>query len=153
MAPTVAAVAFPEGYRERFDNYLSLDRVQNPGQVIRLFANDVARRGPDSEGKLPFGSVLVGEVYRARRDAAGEVMVSELGRRLRGELALIAVMQRERHFGGDTPAELRNGHWEFAAFRPDGAAAGKDLDSCRACHAPLVARDHVFSTEHLLPVR
>ena len=29
-------ISFPENYRETYTNYLSLDRVQNPDQVIRL---------------------------------------------------------------------------------------------------------------------
>ena len=55
-------------------NYLSLDRVQDPDQVIRLFANDIAMQGPDKDGKLPFGSIIVGEIYKARLDSEGEVI-------------------------------------------------------------------------------
>ncbi|MEM7198884.1 MAG: cytochrome P460 family protein [Planctomycetota bacterium] len=146
-------IVFPAGYGERFENYLSLDRVQNDDQIIRLFANELAMRGPGRDGKLPFGSVLVGEVYKARRNAAGGVSVSQLGRRLRGDLALIAVMQRGEGFGQRHAPELQNGDWEFAAFKPDGSVAGKNLDSCRACHAPLTTNNHVFSIEHLMPHR
>ncbi|MEM7246655.1 MAG: cytochrome P460 family protein [Acidobacteriota bacterium] len=142
-------VAFPEGYRDTFTNYLSLDRVQNPDQVIRLFANDTALRGPDENDELPFGSVIVGEVYKAKLDADGEVMVSGLGRRIRDELVLIAVMERGEGLGQGHAAELRNGHWEFAAYKPDGSVANKNLDTCRSCHAPLVESDHLFSLDHL----
>ncbi|MEM7395638.1 MAG: cytochrome P460 family protein [Verrucomicrobiota bacterium] len=145
-----SSVQFPAGYEQTFANYLSLDRVQNPDQIIRLFANDTAMQGPGDDGKLPFGSVLVGEVYKAKKDQEGKVLVSDLGRRLRGDLALIAVMERGEGFGQDHPPELRNGHWEFAAFKPDGTVAGKDLNACRACHAPLVEKNHIFSYEHLI---
>lgn len=150
--PAIAesGIAYPVDYRSTFGNYLSLDRVQDPDQIIRLYANDIALQGPDENGLLSFGSVIVGEVYKAKLDENGEVMVSSLGRRLRGDLALVAVMERQETFGADLSEELRNEHWEFAAFKPDGSiATNKDLDSCRACHAPLTDTHHLFSLEHL----
>ena len=145
----VGPIAFPEDYRRTFTNYLSLDRTQNPDQVIRLFANDTALAGPGPDGKLPYGSVLVAEVYKARKDAEGNVMSSSLGRRIRGDLALIAVMQREEGWGEAHPPELRNENWEFAAFKENGSIAPKDLNACRQCHAPLDQAHHLFSIEHL----
>lgn len=142
------AIAFPEGYASTYTNYLSLDRTQNPDQIIRLFANDTAMAGPDGDGKLPYGSILVAEVYKAQKDADGNVATSMLDRRIRGDLALIAVMQREKGWGEDYPETLRNENWEFAAFKPDGSVAPKDLDACRACHAPLDDTHHLFSIEH-----
>ena len=142
-------VQLPADYRTTFTNYLSLDRVQNHDQIIRLFANEVAMQGPDEHGRLPFGSVLVGEVYKAKLDSQGEVMVSGLGRRIRDKLALVAVMERGENLGQGHPAGLQNGNWEFAAYTPDGSVADKDLNTCRACHSPLAKTDHLFSLEHL----
>lgn len=142
-------IPFPADYRTTFKNYLSLDRTQNPDQIIRLFANDTALAGPGTGGKLPYGSVLVAEIYKARKDAEGQVVTSSLGRRIRGDLALIAVMQREPGWGDEHPPELSNENWEFATFKPDGTIAPKDLDACRACHAPLDQTHHLFSIEHL----
>lgn len=144
-------IPFPADYETTFTNYLSLDRVQNPDQVIRLFANDKALEGPGPDGKLPYGSVIVGEVYKAKKDGEGNVVTSSLGRRIRGDLALIAVMQREEGWGEEHPPELRNEHWEFAAYQPDGSVAAKDINACRACHAPLEDTHHLFSIEHLTP--
>ena len=106
-------------------------------------------QGPGEDGKLPFGSVLVAEVYKAKKNDKGEILTSALGRRIKGELALIAVMQREDGWGEGYTEELSNGNWEFAAFKPDGMDAGKNLDACRPCHAPLGDTDHLFSLEHL----
>ena len=142
-------ISFPSDYRNTFTNYLSLDRVQNHDQIIRLFANDKAMQGPGEDGKLPYGSILVGEVYTAQKDADGNVMKSSLGRRMRDKFALIAVMQREEGWGQEHAAGLKNGNWEFAAFKPDGSVADKDLNECRSCHAPLGASDHLFSYDHL----
>jgi hypothetical protein len=153
LAPTAhgddSKILFPEDYASTFTNYLSLDRTQNPDQIIRLFANDLAMQGPGVDGKLPYGSVLVAEIYKARTDAEGNVLTSTLGRRVRDKLALIAVMQREEGWGDEYPAGLRNGNWEFETYKPDGSVADKDLDACRACHAPLEATNHLFSIEHL----
>jgi len=142
-------VALPEDYRTTFTNYLSLDRVQNPDQTIRLFANDIAMQGPGEDGKLPYGSVIVAEVYKAKKDAEGNVITSELNRRIRDKMALIAVMQREEGWGEQHPEGIRNGNWEMAAYTPDGSDAGKDINACMACHAPLVDRNFVFSYSHL----
>jgi len=144
-------IPFPENYQTTYTNYLSLDRIQNPDQIIRLFANDIAMQGPGEDGKLPFGSVLVAEVYKAKLDAGGKVVTSSLGRRIRDKLALIAVMQREEGWGSEHPPALSNGNWEMAAFKPDGSgdSAGKDLNACRACHAPLTDKNFLFSYDHL----
>jgi len=47
-------IAFPANYQDEteFTNYLSLDRVQNHDQIIRLFGNNVAMQGPNEDGKL-----------------------------------------------------------------------------------------------------
>ena len=142
-------IKFPQDYRNTFTNYLSLDRTQNDDQIIRLFANDKAMQGPDAEGKLPYGSVLVAEIYKAKKDADGAVVLSQLGRRIRDKFALVAVMERAEGWGEDYPEGLQNGNWDFATFKPDGSPAEKDLNACRACHAPLTETNHLFSYEHL----
>ena len=144
-----ADIPFPEGYEQTYTNYLSLDRVQNHDQIIRLFGNETAMGGVDENGELPYGSILVGEVYTAKKDAEGNVLTSSLGRRIKDQLVLIAVMQKEEGWGEEYSEELKNGNWDFAAFKPDGKVADKNLDACRACHAPLAAEDHVFSIEHI----
>lgn len=142
------AISLPAGYRETLSNYLSLDRVQNDEQVIELFANDVAMKGPGADGELPYGSLLVAEVYKAKKDASGKVM-TDLGRRLRGDAAAIVVMQREKGLAKDIPAELKNGDWGYTAFKPDGTYAKKDFNKCYECHLPLKDKSFVFSFDHL----
>ena len=141
-------ISFPENYRSTYTNYLSMDRSQNPDQVIRMFANDIAMQGPGEDGKLPYGSILVAEVYKAKKDENDNVIQSTLGQRIQGKFALVAIMQREKGFGANVPEALRNGDWDFAAFKPDGSPADKDLNACRACHLPLVDMNFLFSYEH-----
>ena len=145
-----AKIELPGDYRSTFTNYLNLDRTQNDDQIIRLYANDIAMKGMTETGTFPNGSVLVGEIYKAKLDADGEVIESQLGRRIRDKFALIAVMEKQEGWGAQFDEEHRNGDWDFAAFKPDGSVAtAKDLNACRACHAPLTDTDHVFSFEHI----
>jgi len=143
-------IAFPADYAQTFKNYLSLDRTQNPDQIMRLFANAPALEAAKAGQPLPEGSMIVAEVYKAKVDEDGKAIVSSLGRRIRDKLAMIAVMEKQGEgFGKDLPAELQNDGWDFAAFKPDGSDAGKDLNECRACHAPLKDTQHLFSIEHM----
>lgn len=142
-------VALPEGYKADFVEYLSLDRVQNHDQFIRLFANDVAMKGKNPKGELPNGSILVAEVYSVAKNADGSVKYSMLNRRIKDKLKLIAVMEKQTAFGLNPASKVRTGNWDFAAFKPNGDIAPKDLDACRGCHLPLDKTDYVFSIEHI----
>ena len=142
-------IFFPENYRTTFTNYLSLDRLQHPDEIIRLFANDIAMQGPGDDGKLPFGSVLLAEIYKAKLDSEGEVITSTVGRRILDDLAMIGVMQREKGWGAQYPETIRNGNWEYATFNGDGSKLDKDITGCLACHAPLTKTNFLFSYEHL----
>lgn len=140
---------FPQDYATTFENYLSLDRVQNADQIIRLFANKTAIEAGRQGRELPDGSVLVGEIYTARKDADGKVITSTLGRRIRDKLVAVAVMEKRKGWGETIPAEFRNGDWDFGMFSPAGQPLDKDLNACRKCHAPLGATQHLFSLQHL----
>ena len=141
-------VGLPADYAETFTNYLSVDR-QNGTQVMRMFANDIAMQGPGEDGRLADGAIIVAEIYPALTDADDNVIVTELGRFIQGQLAAIAVMEKQEGWGEAFPPELRNDDWDFAIFTPTGDRRDANLDDCRACHAPLTDRDHVFSLRHL----
>ena len=143
-------IAFPADYETNMQNYVSLDRTQNEDQVIRLFAPEAALDAAKSGAELADGTVLVAEIYKARKDKDGKIVQSSLGRRIRDEMAAIAVMQKEEGWGEKFPEGLRNGDWDFAIFSPKGERlVDKDLNSCRGCHAPLKDTQHLFSLEHM----
>ena len=143
-------IAFPSDYRSKMENYLSLDRTQDPDQIIRLFASKETLDAAKGGGKLPNGTVIVAEVYKAKKDKDGNVIESALGKRIRGKFAAVAVMKKGKGWGADFPKELRNGDWDFAIFKPTGERlVKKDLNKCRGCHAPLADTQHLFSFEHL----
>lgn len=152
LAANEQRISFPANYDTEFYNYLSLDRVQNDDQIIRLFANDAAIEAASRGEELPYGSVLVGEVYKAKKDEDGNVIESSLGRRIRDKLAAVAVMEKGEGWGDKFPKDLRNGDWDFAIFSPQGKRLDKDLNACRSCHAPLTDSQHLFSLEHLVNV-
>lgn len=142
-------IKFPADYQSTYTNYLNLDRTQNDDQIIRLYANDTAVKGMKENGQFPDGSILIGEIYKAKKDANGKIIVSGLGRRIIDKFALVAVMEKQAGWGAKFPDALKNGDWDFATFAPDGSVAKKDLNACRACHAPLTSTQHTFSSEHL----
>lgn len=139
----------PADYKTTFDNYMISDRLGQEDQVISLFANETARSGASSDGKLPYGSVLIGEIYKAKTDADGNVIESELGRRVPAELAAIVMMERREGWDAQYPDELKVGDWEFEVFSPAGENLGKDTTACRECHHPLNDTEFTFSYQHI----
>ena len=119
--------------------------------MIRLFATEETLAAAQAGQELPYGTVLVAELYKAKKDADGEVIESALGRRIRDKFAAVAVMQKGRGWGEKFSAEFRNGDWDFAIFSPKGARlVKKDLNVCRACHQPFAETQHLFSLEHMV---
>lgn len=143
-------IAFPAGYKTNMKNYVSLDRTRNDDQLIRLFAPKEALDAAKSGAELPYGTVLVAEIYKAKMDKDGKIIESSLGRRIRDKFAAIAVMQKGEGWGEKIPEELRTGDWDFAIFNSKGERlVEKDLNSCRGCHVPLKNTQHLFSLEHM----
>lgn len=140
-------IKFPTDYKT-FKNYLSLDQTLSDEQIMRIFANDIAVKGMKENGVLPYGSVLTAEIYIAKKDKDGKVIESNLGKRIRNKLAVIAVMEKRKGASKKWTGDLNNGDWDFATFNPDGSVAKNDLKQCAACHAPHKDKQHVFSIEH-----
>jgi hypothetical protein len=62
-------IEFPEGYRDSFEPYATVNRADERKQVVKIFANDVAIESAKDGAPLDSGSVLVMEIYKARLDA------------------------------------------------------------------------------------
>lgn len=155
--PLIAAedrvLAFPEGYKENFTLYFTGDRFLEEEQTIKIYANDIALSGVKKDGKLPDGSVLIAELYAAMKDSDGEVVESQIGRRVAGDFKAIALMERRAGWDDQYPEELKVGDWEFEVFSPSGENLGKDTTACRECHHPLIDTEFTFSVEHLAAVK
>jgi len=139
----------PPNYRQNYTEYFRGDRFFHDNQTIRIYANDIAKESAISDGTLPYGSILVAEVFVAQSNDDGEVIESIIGRRLPGDMKVIAVMERQPGWDDQYPEALKVGDWEFELFSPDGVNLGKDMTECRQCHAPLHDSEYVYSIEHL----
>jgi plastocyanin len=134
-APTVDRVGFPTGYRNSYQLLYVFDNYQNR-QIRAVYGNAVAASvTPGRVFNFPYGSILLFESYSVLEDAAGEPLRDANGRFVPNVLNTIFVMRKERGFGTEYK-ELRNGEWEYVAYRPDGSYATQPSasGSCALCH-------------------
>lgn len=143
------ALKLPVDYKTSFDNYLISDRLGQEDQVISLFANSTARESARADGKLPNGSILVGEIYEAKAEADGTIVESQLGRRIPAKLKAIVMMERRAGWDDQYSEELKVGDWEFEVFSPSGENLGKDTTACRECHHPLTETEFTWTFDHI----
>jgi plastocyanin len=134
-APTVDNVRFPSGYQASYTLLYTFDNYQNR-QIRKVYANPIAASVKPAEVfNFPYGSIILFESWSVKEDAAGEPLVDRDGRFVPNVLTTIFVMRKERGFGADYK-ELRNGEWEYVAYRPDGSYATQPsgTGSCALCH-------------------
>ena len=134
-APTVDRVGFPSGYRDTYKLFYVFDNYQNR-QIRAVYGNPMAASvSPGQVFNFPYGSILLFESYSVQEDAAGEPLLDRNGRFIPNVFNTIFVMRKERGFGADY-RELRNGEWEYVAYRPDGSYATmpSGSGSCALCH-------------------
>ncbi len=143
-APLVDRIGFPYGYQNNYKLLYVLDQF-NSRQIRVIYGNDVAASAKPGE-PLPYGSILVGEFWPALRDASWEPVLDANGRYIRDGAPTINVMRKERGFGASYKS-IRNGEWEYVAYRPDGtyATPPTGTTTCATCHMQAGAqRDWVF---------
>jgi plastocyanin len=132
-APGTDRVLFPGGYQSTFTKLLTLDRVDN-GQIRVVWGNDLAANTPWWE-PYPYGSVLLFESFTSRRDSQGNLLRDEQGHLVPNALTTIFVKRKEPGFG-EAYQGIRNGEWEYGAYRPDGSTQTppQNTGACAACH-------------------
>lgn len=134
-APAVDRVGFPSGYRDTFKLFYVFDNYQNR-QIREVWGNSIAASvSPGQTFNFPYGSVILFESYTVREDARGEPLLDENGRFIPVNLTTIFVMRKEKGFGEDYQ-EIRNGEWEYVAYRPDGSFSTPPsaTGGCALCH-------------------
>jgi plastocyanin len=134
-APAVDRVGFPSGYRDTYKLFYVFDNFQNR-QIRAVWGNPAAASvTPGDVFNFPYGSIIVFESYSVQEDANGEPLLDKDGRFLPNALTTLFVMRKERGFGVDYK-ELRNGEWEYVAYRPDGTYSTQPsgTGSCAQCH-------------------
>jgi hypothetical protein len=134
-APAVDNVRFPSGYRSTYRLLYTFDNYQNR-QIRAVYGNPIAASvTPGQVFNFPYGSIILFESYTVQEDGAGEPLRDGNGRFIPNALTTIFVMRKEKGFGADYK-ELRNGEWEYVAYRPDGsyATTPRNSGSCALCH-------------------
>jgi len=142
--PATDRVGFPEGYETKFQVLYVFDRPDNR-QVRVIYGNAPAAEAVPGQ-PFPYGSILVMETHTARVDAGGNPVLDAFGRYQRNALTAVFVARKEKGFG-EAYQHVRNGEWEYVAYRPDKTflTAPAQSGSCARCHLQAgVARDWQF---------
>ena len=143
-------VAFPENYASGV-LYTTVDRADNK-QYRELFisppsAVDAAKKGEP----MPDGTVITLVQYAAVLDVHGNPQVGPNGRFIKGNVIAYTVMEKRAGWGAEYPDNVRNGEWEYQAFKADKTPnTAANLTACFNCHKPLgTAPDYLFSYDKL----
>ena len=141
-------VKFPENYAKGV-LYTTVDRPDNKQYrelYITQFAFDQVKAGKP----LPSGTVLTMVQYAAKLDAQGNPEKDANGRFIKGPVVGYAVMEKRAGWGAEYPDDMRNGEWEYQAFKADKTVNDKaNLKACFTCHKPLDKQDFVFSFDKM----
>ena len=143
-------VKFPENYASGV-LYTTVDRAgqQAVSRALRLAraAIAAAKKGEP----LPSGTVLTLVQYAAKLDAQGNPEKDANGRFIKTNIIAYTVMEKRAGWGKEYPDNVRNGEWEYQAFKADKTPnTAANLTGCFNCHKPLDPRqDFVFSYDKL----
>jgi hypothetical protein len=142
-------VMFPENYAKGV-LYTTVDRPDNK-QFRELYAPKEAIDALKAGKPIPSGTVLTMVNYKAKLGADGNPEKDANGRFIKtDEIAGIAVMEKHAGWGTEQGDDIRNGEWEYQAFKADKTVNDKaNLKSCFTCHKPLDKQDFVFSFEKM----
>lgn len=138
-------VKFPEGYQTDFTHYHTMNRAGKP-LLAKMYANKQAMESVGT-GQLHDDAIVIMEVYKAMMDADGKPMTGDDGLYQQGNLAAVAVMEKQQ-WGEDYPEAERAGDWGFAMYNPDGSPKENDL-KCASCHVPFKEQDYLYTFKEL----
>jgi Cytochrome P460 len=141
-------IAFPENYAKGV-LYTTVDRPDNK-QYRELFSTPEAIAALKAGQPIPSGTVLTLVQYKAVLNAAGEPEKDSNGRFMKGDLIGYTVMEKRTGWGAEYADDMRNGEWEYQAFKADKTVNDKAvLKNCFTCHKPLDKQDFVFSFDKM----
>jgi Cytochrome P460 len=141
-------IAFPENYAKGV-LYTTVDRPDNK-QYRELFSTPEAIAALKAGQPIPSGTVLTLVQYKAVLNAAGKPEKDSNGRFMKGDLIGYTVMEKRTGWGAEYADDMRNGEWEYQAFKADKTVNDKAvLKNCFTCHKPLDKQDFVFSFDKM----
>jgi cytochrome c553 len=141
-------VTFPEGYKESFVKYHSLNFPATK-QVRYYYANKAAVDAAKAGKPLPDGSYLFAEVFSAKVDGAGNPVKGADGFFVAEKPLFFTAMQTGAGWGDAIPEALRNGNWNYAVFTLDKKPRPINQAECLACHKPLDNVSYTFTLKEL----
>lgn len=136
-------LTIPAGYRS-WPKFLA--EVQRPDvkQIRDIYLNPIGHKTKSGEA-FPYGSISVMEIYKAKTGPDGELLKGADGKLVKGDLAKVFVMGKNKGWGQDAPAELKTGEWIYAGYLADGKTpSGDKTSACRTCHVPAAKNDFVL---------
>jgi hypothetical protein len=143
-------VKFPENY-EKGKLYATVDRPDIK-QYRELYISPPEAAAAAMKGEaLPSGTVITLVQYAAKLGADGNPEKDAGGRFIKDKLVGYTVMEKRAGWGAQYADDIRNGEWEYQAFRADRSVnASAKLQNCFTCHKPLGTKvDYVFSYDRL----
>jgi hypothetical protein len=142
-------IAFPEDYAKGV-LYTTVDRADNK-QFRELFTSAAAVEAAKKGQPMPSGTVITLVQYAAKLDAQGNPEKDANGRFIKTNVVAYTVMEKRAGWGTEYPDNVRNGEWEYQAFKADKTPnTGANLTACFNCHKPLDARqDFVYSYDKM----
>ena len=141
-------VAFPDNHAAGV-LFTTVDRPDN--KQFREFYTSAEALDATKKGEpLPSGTVLTMIQYAAKLDAQGNPEKDANGRFIKGNLIGYTVMEKRTGWGAEYPDNIRNGEWEYQAFKADKSPnTAANLTACFNCHKPLDKQDFVFLYDKL----
>ena len=142
-------VVFPEGF-DKGVLFTTVDRADNK-QFREFYASQAALDAAKKGQPLPSGTVITMVQWKAKLDAQGNPEKGPDGRFIKGDLNGYAVMEKRTGWGTEYPDNVRNGEWEYQAFKADKTPnPAANLTACFNCHKPLgAAPDYLFSYDRM----
>ena len=122
--------------------FTTVDRPDN--KQFREFYTSAAALDAAKKGEpLPDGTVITMLQYAAKLDAQGNPEKDANGRFIKGNLLGYAVMEKRTGWGAEYPDNVRNGEWEYQAFKADKTPEHRG-QSHRLLQLPQAARQAGF---------
>jgi hypothetical protein len=143
-------IVFPADY-DKGVLYTTVDRADNK-QYRELFVSPAAAVEAAKKGQpLPSGTVITLVQYAAKLGPDGNPEKDANGRFIKTNIVGYTVMEKRTGWGTEYPDNIRNGEWEYQAFKADKTPnTAANLTNCFNCHKPLPGRqDFVFSYDKM----
>lgn len=139
---------FPEGY-DKGVLYATVDR-HDTKQYREFYTSAAAVQAAKAGEPIPDGTVITLAAYAAKLDAEGKPVKDANGRFVKDKLVAVNSMQKQKGWGDDIPAAVRNGDWVYQSFTADGKVNEKaNLTACYQCHLPFAQEEYLTNLPKL----